>query len=492
MNIKALSESDKLDCYCFCALSLSLPLSSSLSLSPSLPLSFSLPPSPGSLNAYQAAVGDAMRSAQDAFDLLGLSPSKNKDREEKEFSIELDANPSDSDQSFPPSSRSEDDEREEPDEDPIMDFTRGSDEFTHDSQGHFSAAMVGGIIRAQQALQGIKDLSASTKPKATQPKPQVSSEGSIEIGRRPLKVKEVSNEAPVPVVKGRDQSGVRIEVSVADSKRSGSVVEKAPTRHEEVIEPPLIPPSRSVPPVSPQPQTAVIHQDMKSHPSMPPSVPPHSPSSFPPSPSLPPTVSPHSPSSLPPPSLPPSLPPPSLPPPSLPPPSLPPPSLPPPSLPPPSLPPSLPPPTVPPSSLPPPPPSSSQHSSNDVFSPPSNPPPIPPYNPVVPDTFLLSNRPEYQLQVKKQMHSYEDVSLQLKSPSQDEAPPTAPPSSGVVLRSKGRGVAKKTDVEDLEMGGASVPTPPPPVIVTESPLDPLKASYGLPASGEFGLIFEQL
>ena len=423
----------------------------------------------GSLNAYQAAVGDAMRSAQDAFDLLGLSPSKNKDREEKEVSIELDANPSDSDQSLPPSSRSEDDEREEPDGDPIMDFTRGSDEFAHDSHGHFSAAMVGGIIRAQQALQGIKDLTASTKPKM-QSKPQVSSEASIEIGTKPLKVKEVSNEAPVPPVRVRDQSEVRIEVSVADDKGSGSVVEKIQTRHGEGSQPP--PPSRSAPPSVPvQSQAPVIHQDMKSLPSpSAPPVPPHSPSSLPPhSPS---SLPPHSPSSLPP-SLPPSVPPhsPSSLPPSLSP-----------SVPP-SLSPSLPP-SVPPSSLPPP-PSSQSSSNNELLSPSSNPPPIPPYNPVVPDTFLLSNRPEYQLQVKKQLHSYEDVSIQMKSSPQNEATPTAPSSSGVVLRSKGRDVGKKTTVgEDFDVGGVSVPTPPPPVIATDSPLDPIKASYGLPASGE--------
>ncbi len=39
------------------------------------------------------------------------------------------------------------------------------------------------------------------------------------------------------------------------------------------------------------------------------------------------------------------------------------------------------------------------------------PPPIPQYKPKSPDTFMLSNKPEYQLEVKKQRHWYEEVEL---------------------------------------------------------------------------------
>lgn len=42
----------------------------------------------------------------------------------------------------------------------------------------------------------------------------------------------------------------------------------------------------------------------------------------------------------------------------------------------------------------------------------SSPPPIiPPYNPALPDRFPLSNKEEYVLQYKKQIHSYEDVDV---------------------------------------------------------------------------------
>lgn len=40
-----------------------------------------------------------------------------------------------------------------------------------------------------------------------------------------------------------------------------------------------------------------------------------------------------------------------------------------------------------------------------------SPPPIPPYNPKSPDRFLLSNKPEYQIEVKKQWHCYEEVEI---------------------------------------------------------------------------------
>ena len=362
-----------------------------------------------------------MRSAQDAFDLLGLSPSKRGEREEKEVAISLEAHASDSDQTLPSSSQSED---EELSEDPIMDFTRGADEYAHESHGHFSAAMVGGVIRAQQALQGIKDLSSSAKPK-TQGKPQVSSEASIDIVKRAPKVQEV--QAPPPPARGHsmNQSDVRIEVN----SKAFVKEERSPSL-----------PISSLSHLPPQPRSSLPTSNLSHETPSPRSV----------------TSQVTTLSS----SLPPSLPPPSLPPPSRPPPSLPPPSLPPPSL--------------PPSSLPPQPP------SHDLPSP-SHPPPIPPYNPSVPDSFLLSNRPEYQLQVKRQLHSYEDVSIDSKPAlPQPEAQPTPTPASGVVLRSKGKGGAKKVDE------GEDVLVPPPPLslVVMDSPLDPVKASDGLPASGE--------
>ena len=346
-----------------------------------------------------------MRSAQDAFDLLGLSPSKRGEREEKEVAINLEAHASDSDQTLPSSSQSED---EEPSEDPIMDFTRGADEYAHESHGHFSAAMVGGIIRAQQALQGIKDLSSSAKPK-TQGKPQVSSEASIDIVKRAPKVQEV--QAPPPPARGHsmNQSDVRIEVN-----------SKAFAKEERSPSLPISSLSRP-----PQPRSSLPTSNLSHETPSPRSV----------------TSQVTALSS----SLPPSLPPPSLPPPSLPPPSLPP-----------------------------------RPPSHDLPSP-SHPPPIPPYNPSVPDSFLLSNRPEYQLQVKRQLHSYEDVSIDSKpAPPQPETQPTPTPTSGVVLRSKGKGGAKKVD------NGEDILVPPPPLslVVMDSPLDPVKASDGLPASGE--------
>ena len=93
----------------------------------------------------------------------------------------------------------------------------------------------------------------------------------------------------------------------------------------------------------------------------------------------------------------------------------------------------------------------------------SSPPPIPPYNPDSPDRFLLSNKPEYQLEVKRQRHYYEDVEL-----DQESSPPRIPR-------------------QPLKFGKKTTTTPTnefkPNPSKAESPVDPLRANKGLPNSG---------
>ena len=52
----------------------------------------------------------------------------------------------------------------------------------------------------------------------------------------------------------------------------------------------------------------------------------------------------------------------------------------------------------------------------------SPPPPVPPYIPSSPDKFSLSNQPAYQLEVKRQRHTYEEVMLDQEKSQQPPAP----------------------------------------------------------------------
>lgn len=277
-----------------------------------------------------------MRSAQDALDLLGLSPSKSlNEREEEEVSVDLEAQHSDSDQSSPPVSSPEHSDEEQ---DPILDFMGGTDEYSHNSQPHVSAAMVGGIIRTQQALQGIKSISESMKPKVSHEVPRFSTEASMEVSPYTKSESDIHNTSPLKwVTPSRSNIPIRLDPPSTSSTSSESSSHPLP--------PPLL--------IKPKSDTA--------------------------------------------------------------------------------------------------------------------PPPIPPYNPTIPDQFLLSNRPGYQMQLKRLQHSYEDVVFD------DDPPSTAP----VVLRNK----QTKAETD-------GPPLPPPCIPETSASskfvgsLDPLKASRGLPASGE--------
>ena len=335
---------------------------------------------------YQQAIGDAVRSAKDALDLLGPLPKVTEERSEVEVAVNLENY---SDQSSPPPSSPDQSDPEE--DDPLMDFSKGSDQYTYQNQEHLSAAMVGGVIRAQQALQGIKNISenAANSKKQKETSPQTNQQ-------------KFSTEASIQLSSKKPKSFEK------DSKKS------------EVDTPPAVP-SLDTPPTVPSLDT-------------PPTVP---------SLDTPPTV--------------PSL----------------------------DTPPTIPsldtPPTVPSLDTPP------------TIPPLDMPPPIPPYNPGTPDSFLLSNRPEYQLDLKKSKHSYEDVSLD--KPSSETSP-----SGGVVLRTKKHSKSSTPPTFDqaTPTSPAATKTFPkkvPPAVACEpkqqgpsismSALDPLKASRGLPSSGKF-------
>ena len=101
----------------------------------------------------------------------------------------------------------------------------------------------------------------------------------------------------------------------------------------------------------------------------------------------------------------------------------------------------------------------------------SPPPPIPPYNPVSPDRFLLSNKPEYQFEVKKQRHYYDEVSLDDKQTTKITSPkklvkPDVP-------------VTSRLHVTEPTHGQRSFV----PVVGITVSLDPIRASKGLPSSG---------
>ena len=105
----------------------------------------------------------------------------------------------------------------------------------------------------------------------------------------------------------------------------------------------------------------------------------------------------------------------------------------------------------------------------------SLPPPVPPYQPTTPDNFLLSNKPEYQLEFKKKRHLYEEV--ELPSPNGTELPPSL--QAKMKLRSRAKEAAAgvsasqhpRPEVRESGQGG------------TRGAVDPVRASKGLPASG---------
>ena len=106
----------------------------------------------------------------------------------------------------------------------------------------------------------------------------------------------------------------------------------------------------------------------------------------------------------------------------------------------------------------------------DSLSPPP-PPPIPPYNPVSPDRFLLSNKPEYQFEVKKQRHYYDEVSFDDKQTTKITSPKK--------LVKPDLPVTSRLHVTEPTHGQRSFV----PVVGITVSLDPIRASKGLPSSG---------
>lgn len=93
------------------------------------------------------------------------------------------------------------------------------------------------------------------------------------------------------------------------------------------------------------------------------------------------------------------------------------------------------------------------------------PPPIPPYNPGSPDFFLLSNKPEYKTEVKKQRHYYEEV--ELHDPEQQQ-PRITTTSKSNELKDKGNKLLQLVNKHTL-------PSHP--------SIELLKTCKGIPASG---------
>lgn len=104
------------------------------------------------------------------------------------------------------------------------------------------------------------------------------------------------------------------------------------------------------------------------------------------------------------------------------------------------------------------------------------PPPVPPYNPGSPDFFLLSNKPEYKTEIKKQRHYYEDIELsdplptQLQQQTQQPCITTSSSSNSKELKDKGSKLLQLVNKHTV---------PPHPSI------ELLKTCKGIPASGMY-------
>ncbi len=101
-----------------------------------------------------------------------------------------------------------------------------------------------------------------------------------------------------------------------------------------------------------------------------------------------------------------------------------------------------------------------------IDRPSSPPPPIPVYNPKTPDRFLLSNKPEYKFEVKKQRHYYEQVELNDDIPNDNETMKVKPVSEQ----------SPQIPLPNLKKREN-------PIEMERRNFDPLRANKGLPSSG---------
>lgn len=113
-----------------------------------------------------------------------------------------------------------------------------------------------------------------------------------------------------------------------------------------------------------------------------------------------------------------------------------------------------------------------------------SPPPVPPYTPSSPDRFLLSNKPAYQLEVKRQRHTYEEVMLD--GQNEPQAPPPPPPP---LLRIRGHGAKDQLPAKAYD--SSSIPEPshkqksftPAQAPTSSTSTDMSVACQGLPENG---------
>lgn len=302
------------------------------------------------LTAYQQALGSAVQSA---FDILG--PQRGGAGSEQEVILSLGDG---GDDSSPPCSSQED--SSDLDYDPLLDFSHGSNEFCVPSgPADSSAALVGNVIRAQQALKEMCNI-------------------SLGVAREGSQNRLVSTEASMMV-----------------SMDSGRDAEKwSANRSATNLPPHTSCHSSDRPGADPEPQTLLVDNpatDMDSN-----ADPPHT--------SL------HK-------------------------------------------------------------PASSSHSGSSPL-----PPPVPPYQPGTPDNFLLSNKPEYQLEFKKQRHLYEEVQF----------PPATETELPLFLSTKMKARNRVKEAASMSASHHSCPEKGESCLGgTGGGVDPIRASKGLPASGEF-------
>ena len=289
--------------------------------------------------------------------------------------VTIDLRESGSDHSSPPISSPE---HSDEDYDPLVDFTHDIDQ---DSSDHTSAKFIGNVLKAQQALRGLKDISETTEErKVEKRKPLVSTEASIEIKStdKPVLTHDVmvtkqSKNLPPP-----DHTSAKLTENVLKAQQAlRGIKDISETERKVEKREPLVSTEASFE-VKTTDKPVSTHDVMVTKDSI------------------------------------------------------------------------------------------QKPETHNSLSPP---PPIPPYNPVSPDRFLLSNKPEYQFEVKKQRHYYDEVSLDDKQTTKITSPkklvkPDVP-------------VTSRLHVTEPTHGQRSFV----PVVGITVSLDPIRASKGLPSSG---------
>lgn len=372
------------------------------------------------MEAYQAALGSAFESAQNVLDILGLpqqptAPAVTATTSSpavQEVEVALGGN--NSDLSSPPSSP----ESSDAEYDPLLDFSRGLDSYSlpPPRQEASRAAVVGSVLKANQALRKIRDITASLAAEKTQQThtsatPLVFSEASMNVSAKPAAPKASS---PPPL-----------------TTPPPSALTPSPG---PIITPPSPSPSPSPPPPPAVTSTAPTHPPHGR------SLPPHSAVAHPPKllihrdPTH--TVPTHTLQQLVPSEEQPVL------------------------------------------------SEELKVSVDEEKGTSESPPPVPPYTPSSPDRFPLSNKPAYQLEVKRQRHTYEEVML-----DRETEEPRAPPPP-VKMRIRGHGAKDQLPAKAQDVSNVMEPLrkqksfTPVQASSSSTSADMVTACQGLPENGQ--------